>query len=191
MFYLDKKVIKRVKKLFVGNIRIKIISQSSERKELTMVNLFRIDFRLLHFQTANVWPQKIGCNEIVVANDSVAKDAMRVSLMKMSAPHGIKLKICSLAQAADYLLSSESATKKIELIVASPKDAFALCEKNTDLKEINVALLKGGEGKRMVSPSLYFSMEDEQYLKKMVEMGIKMESYVAPDDKKVPIEKYL
>lgn len=156
-----------------------------------MVNLFRIDFRLLHFQTANVWPQKTGCNEIVVANDSVAKDTMRMSLMKMSAPHGIKLRICSLTQATEYLLSSESKTKKIELIVDSPKDAFALCEQNADLKEINVALLKGGEGKRMVSPSLYFSAEDEEYLKKMIEKGIKLESYVAPDDKKVSIEKYL
>ncbi|MDO4378125.1 MAG: PTS sugar transporter subunit IIB [Erysipelotrichia bacterium] len=156
-----------------------------------MVNLFRIDFRLLHFQTANVWPQKTGCNEIIVANDSVVKDTMRMSLMKISAPHGIKLKICSLSQTIEYLLSEESSNKKIELLVDSPKDAFTLTERVAYLNEINVALLKGGEGKRMVSPSLYFSEEDEMYLRKMAEKGIIMESYVACDDKKVPIDKYL
>ena len=42
----------------------------------------------------------------------------------------------------------------------------------------------------MVSPSLSFSPEDEEYLKKMLDRGIKIESYVAPDDKKVSVEKY-
>ncbi|MEG0564104.1 PTS system mannose/fructose/N-acetylgalactosamine-transporter subunit IIB [Anaerorhabdus sp.] len=156
-----------------------------------MVNLFRIDFRLLHFQTSQVWPQKMGCNQIVIANDNVAKDQLRISLMKMSAPHGIKLKICSIEEAVAYMQGDEGQQKKIELIVDSPKDAYEIVNKIDELKEINVALLKGGEGKKMVSPSLNFSTEDEEYLKKMLDLGIKLESYVAPDDRKVSIEKYL
>lgn len=43
----------------------------------------------------------------------------------------------------------------------------------------------------MVSPSLNFSPEDEEFLKKLIALGVKAESYVAPDDKKVPVSKYL
>ncbi len=156
---------------------------------MNMITLFRIDFRLLHFQTSQVWPQKLGCNEILVANDKVAKDSLRISLMKMSAPHGIKLKICTVEEAIAYLQGEESQTKKIELIVESPQDAWRIREQISSLNELNVALMKCGEGKRMVSPSLNFSAEDEEYLKKMLALGMRLESYVAPDDKKVPVEK--
>lgn len=156
-----------------------------------MINLFRIDFRLLHFQTSQTWPKKLGCNVIVIANDDVVKDSLRMSLMKMSAPGGIKLKVLGVDDAIEYLLSEDSKNSKIELVVDSPKDAFRIREKVESLGELNVALLKGGEGKRMVSPSLYFSQEDEEYLKKIIDMGVDVQSYVAPDDKKVPVSKYL
>ena len=156
-----------------------------------MISLFRIDFRLLHFQTSQTWPKKLGCNVIVMANDDVANDALRISLMKMSAPSGVKLKIYSIEDAIAYLQSEESRNAKVEVIVESPKDAYRLREKVDILNDLNVALLKGGEGKRIVSPSLNFSPEDEEYLRKLVELGVRAESYVAPDDKKVPITKYL
>ena len=88
-------------------------------------------------------------------------------------------------------MSEESKNARIEVIVESPKDAFRIREKVTTLNELNVALLKGGEGKRMVSPSLNFSPEDEENLKKLLELGVNAESYVAPDDKKVSVSKYL
>lgn len=156
-----------------------------------MVNLFRIDFRLLHFQTAQVWPKKLGCNMIIIANDDVSGDPMRISLMKMSAPAGVKLKICSVAEAAAYLLSDKAADKNIELLVESPKDAFLIQEQVTTLNEINVGLLKGGEGKRMVSPSLYFSQEDEDYLKRLLNRNVDLQSYVTPDDRRVSVKNYL
>ena len=34
-----------------------------------MLALFRIDFRLLHYQTSQIWPNKLNVNMIVVAND--------------------------------------------------------------------------------------------------------------------------
>ena len=36
-----------------------------------MISMFRIDFRLLHYQTSQVWPKKLDINMIVVANDAV------------------------------------------------------------------------------------------------------------------------
>lgn len=40
-----------------------------------MISLFRIDFRLLHYQTSQVWPKKLDINMIVVANDAVIQDS--------------------------------------------------------------------------------------------------------------------
>lgn len=156
-----------------------------------MVSLFRIDFRLLHFQTAQVWPKKTGCNMILIANDNVSKDTMRISLMKMSAPTGVKLKICSVSEAIDYLQSDKAEKRNIELLVESVKDAFLIREKVECLNDINVALLKGGDGKRMASPSLFFSEEDEDFLRKLMDLNVNLLSYVTPDDRKVPVKNYL
>lgn len=156
-----------------------------------MVSLFRVDFRLLHFQTAQVWPKRLGCNMIIIANDSVSKDSMRISLMKMSAPTGIRLKICSVKDAAEYLLSEKAESKRIELIVESLKDAYRIRDLVQGLDTINVGLLKGGEGKKMLSPSLFISKEDEGYLHKLMDMNVNLQSYVTPDDRKVSMKNYL
>ena len=41
------------------------------------VKLFRIDYRLLHWQTGVLWVQKLKANMILVAGDKVAADDMR------------------------------------------------------------------------------------------------------------------
>lgn len=91
-----------------------------------MIVLFRIDYRLLHFQTASVWPNKVGADTIVIANDQVVKDQMQIGLIKMMAPKGIKLRLCSVTKAIDYLNSAESSARKIELLVDCRRTACAL-----------------------------------------------------------------
>ena len=50
------------------------------------VKLFRIDYRLLHWQTGVLWVQKLKANMILVAGDKVAADDMRKNLIKLAAP---------------------------------------------------------------------------------------------------------
>ena len=63
---------------------------------------------------------------IVIATDNVSKDSMRISLMKMSTPAGIKLKICPVDDAAQYLMSDKAKSRNIDLLVDSPKDAYRI-----------------------------------------------------------------
>ena len=48
--------------------------------------LTRIDNRLIHGQVATQWTSSVGANLLLVANDAVANDAMRQSLMKIACP---------------------------------------------------------------------------------------------------------
>lgn len=156
-----------------------------------MVVFFRLDFRLLHYQTAQVWPPKVGANEILVANDGVFKDTLRTSLMKMAAPRSCAFKVMAVEDAAAYLNSAESSAKKIELLVESTEDALRLAQAVSELRTLNAGLMKGGEGKKLVCPSLAFAEEDYQNFQKLLDMGMTVESYVTPDDRHVPIANYL
>ena len=82
-----------------------------------MISLFRIDFRLLHYQTSQVWPKKLDINMIVVANDAVIQDPLRMSLMKMSAPANCGLKILSVEKAGLFLMDPKNERRRIELLV--------------------------------------------------------------------------
>lgn len=44
-----------------------------------MIKLVRVDHRLLHGQVAFTWVKMIGTDCILIANDSVAKDELRMS----------------------------------------------------------------------------------------------------------------
>ena len=96
-----------------------------------------------------------------------------------------------VAEAITYLNSEASKERKIELLVETTHDALQIAEAVEGITALNAALMKGGEGKKMVSPSLAFAPEDFENFRKILAKGIRVESYVAPDDRPVPIEKYL
>ncbi|MCR0120232.1 PTS sugar transporter subunit IIB [[Clostridium] innocuum] len=156
-----------------------------------MISLFRIDFRLLHYQTSQVWPKKLDINMIVVANDAVIQDPLRMSLMKMSAPANCGLKILSVQKAGLFLMDPKNERRRIELLVETPKDALRIIRSVPGIQHLNVALMKGGPGKKMVCPSLAFAPEDYDDLRSIVDLGVKAESYVTPDERPVSITKYL
>lgn len=156
-----------------------------------MIALLRIDYRLLHFQTASVWPNKIGADTIVIANDGVVKDQMQIGLIKMMAPKGIKLRICSVAKAIAYLNSEESRARKIELLVETPADSVRIAQEVKGIRHICAGLMKGEKGKKLVSKTLAIGPEDVDAFKHLIELGIEVESYSTPDDIAVPITKYL
>lgn len=156
-----------------------------------MIAMFRIDYRLLHYQTASMWPLKLNVNEIIVANDQVIQDALRISLMKMTAPHGCKVKIISVDAAVQYLNSPEAEKRRILLLVEGTADALRIVAEVKGITHLNAGLMKTGEGRKMVSPTLAFGPEDFDNFRQILDRGVTVESYVAPDDRRIPISKYL
>ena len=74
---------------------------------------------------------------------------------------------------------------------STPKDALRIIRSVPGIQHLNVALMKGGPGKKMVCPSLAFAPEDYDDLRSIVDLGVKAESYVTPDERPVSITKYL
>ena len=81
--------------------------------------------------------------------------------------------------------------RRIELLVETPKDALRIIRSVPGIQHLNVALMKGGPGKKMVCTSLAFAPEDYDDLRSIVDLGVKAESYVTPDERPVSITKYL
>jgi fructoselysine and glucoselysine-specific PTS system IIB component len=84
-----------------------------------MIKFVRVDHRLIHGQVAFAWTKSLGIDCILVASDSVAKDNLRMSALRMAAPSGVKVVIKSIEDSAANILSGK--TDKYNLMIVLEK----------------------------------------------------------------------
>ena len=55
------------------------------------IEFTRIDDRLVHGQVVTTWLKKYDIEQVIIVSDAVALDKTRQSILKLSAPSGIKI----------------------------------------------------------------------------------------------------
>lgn len=155
------------------------------------VKLFRIDYRLLHWQTGVLWQQATNATMILVVGDAVAGNKVQVSAIKMAAPKTVRTEIVSMDKAVAFLNSPKASKFVIELIVENTKDALELVKRVPGLRNVNAALMKTLPGKRLLTKYLAVDDKDVENFKEMIELGAKVECYTVPGEKAVDITKYI
>lgn len=155
------------------------------------VKLFRIDYRLLHWQTGVLWQQAINATMILVVGDAIAGNAVQVSAIKMAAPKTVRTEIISVEKAIAFLNGSKASKFVIELIVENTKEALQLVRAVPGLRNVNAALMKMLPGKRLLTKYLAVDDEDIANFKKMINLGATVECYTVPGEKAVNIMKYI
>ena len=58
-----------------------------------MIELVRIDHRLLHGQVAFSWTKTIGADCILVADDDATTNSLKMTTLRLAKPQGVKLVI--------------------------------------------------------------------------------------------------
>lgn len=163
-----------------------------ERKgRMDNVKLFRLDYRLLHWQTGVLWVQKLNASLILVSGDIIAEDDMRKNLIKLAAPKNLKVLILNNKEAIEFLNSDDSQKYTIELLVERTEDALELIKGVPGLKKLNAALMKTAPGKKMISKYLAVSEEDIENFRKILDLGVEVGCYTVPTEKNVDIRKYI
>lgn len=167
------------------------MQQTEEGGVMDYVKLFRIDYRLLHWQTGVLWVQKLKANMILVAGDAIAADNMRKDLIELAAPKSVKTRVVSIADAVAFLNSDNVKKYNIELLVETTDDALALVRQVPYLRKLNAALMKTEPGKKLLTKYLAVSEQDIENFRVMLDMGVEIECYTVPTEKTVNIIKYL
>ncbi len=155
------------------------------------VKLFRIDYRLLHWQTGVLWQQAINATMILVVGDAVAGNKVQVGAIKMAAPKTVRTEIVSVDKAVAFLNGPKASRFVIELIVENTQDALELVKRVPGLRNVNAALMKTLPGKRLLTKYLAVDEKDIENFKEMIELGATVECYTVPGEKAVNITKYI
>lgn len=150
--------------------------------------LTRIDNRLVHGQVATQWTNVIGANLILVANDTVASNKMRQSLMDMAAPNGVATRYFSIQKTID-VIHKAAERQKIFIICETPQDVLKLVEGGVPIKKVNIGNMHMSEGKRQVAQVVAVDDSDVEAFKKLRDKGVELEIRKVPTESAENVEK--
>ena len=145
----------------------------------------------MHGQVAFTWTQNVGSNCILIANDAVAKDDLRMTALRVSKPNGVKLVIKSIDDSLKALNSGVTDKYKLMILCESIKDAARLVEGYDKIKSINLGGIKNETGKKQISKAISVNEEEVEILKELNEKGIELEVRMVPDDSKQDVMKLI
>lgn len=147
-----------------------------------MIKLTRVDHRLLHGQVVFKWSKVLGIDCILIANDAVAKDELRMTALRMAKPSTCKLVIKSVDDSIKALNSGVTDKYKLLIITESIKDAYALAKSVPEIKYINLGGAKISDDRKQISKAMFVSEEDIKMIKELNEDGVKQEIQMVPED---------
>ena len=147
-----------------------------------MIKLTRVDHRLLHGQVVFKWSKVLGIDCILIANDVVAKDELRMTALRMAKPSTCKLVIKSVDDSIKALNSGVTDKYKLLIITDSIKDVYALAKAVPEIKYINLGGTKIADDRKQISKAMFVSEEDIKMIKELNEDGVKQEIQMVPED---------
>ncbi|MFC6295191.1 PTS system mannose/fructose/N-acetylgalactosamine-transporter subunit IIB [Lactiplantibacillus daoliensis] len=151
-----------------------------------MIEMIRVDDRLIHGQVALLWSRELQLNRIIVANDQVAKSEIQKNALLLAAPTGIKVAVVSVAKAIDLANDPRSAKLKILMIVNNVDDLYQLNEQVQEKPKLDIANVGRITGdlkkKQKISETVYLTTEEIEVVKAIDESAAKLVYQPLPND---------
>ena len=148
-----------------------------------MIKMTRVDHRLLHGQVAFTWIRQVGADCILIANDAVAKDELRMSVLRMAKPQGVKLVMKSLDDSIKALTSGVTDKYNLFIITESIEDAWRLCKAVPAIRELNIGGVKVEDGKRQISEAVFVSDEECARIRELDAAGVHVFVQMTPSER--------
>lgn len=149
-----------------------------------MIELVRVDDRLIHGQVAIGWSAATGANTILVVNDAAQADKTQAMALKMGTPAGMKLYVRGLEESAEIVQRFATAEQaRVMVILKSIADAAMLVRSSGEtIRNLNVGGQRAGEGKRKLTEHTWVSPDDLELLRDLHERGVEIDLRMLPRD---------
>lgn len=155
-----------------------------------MIQVLRVDDRLLHGQVAVAWTHHYKVDVILVANDHLITDKNMQVAFKLATPAGVTLSMKSLQGAVNVINNPKHASRRILAITKDLDDAKFVCEKTgTEIKDILLGGLRNGEGKKNIEMNSYMSAHDIEVMDELENDGFHVFMQAVPTSKALSTEE--
>lgn len=154
--------------------------------------LARIDDRLIHGQVMTAWVQHTGGNEIVIADDKVAKDPFLCAVITGAVPKHLKAQAMTLKDAAAYLKEKEDDQEKKFIILTKGPDAYLeLIQSGVNIQEINLGGMGSRQGRTKLYKNISAGQDERDMFQELTEKNVHIYIQVVPNTEKVELNKVL
>lgn len=150
-----------------------------------MIKLLRVDHRLLHGQVAVSWFSTAGANTIVIANDDVANDETRKTIMRLAKPANAKLVMTGIDDFIDSVKSGVTDKYDMLVVVDSVADAHKLITETDKIKSLNLGGTRPADDTKNISKTINITQVESELLDELVDQGIEVEIRQLPQDRKI------
>lgn len=149
-----------------------------------MVELLRVDDRLLHGQVAYAWSKSLPINLIVIANDEVSQDKTAKATFALAKPAGMSLVISTVEKTIAFLNSAKAQNYRALVLVNTVADAAAIARATTGIASVNVGGLREREGSKRYTTAVCLTSEDVETIKELGHDGFEVSAQQVPADTK-------
>ena len=155
-----------------------------------MIEVLRVDDRLLHGQVAVSWTRHYKVDVILVANNHLITDKDMQVAFRLATPSGVTLSMKSLQGAVNVINNPKHAMRKIMVITKDLNDAKFVCEQtNGAIKDILLGGLRNGEGKKQIDMNSYMSKNDIHVMDELEKEGYHVFMQSVPTSQKLSTEE--
>lgn len=137
-----------------------------------MINLVRVDYRLLHGQVVYSWLKNKNVNHIIIADDHAAGDSFTQMALKLAKPSSCKLDIVKISDARKAY--EKAGDKDFMFIVKGVSQLHQLLEIMPEIEEVNYGGIPQRENSKQVSKSIFLTPEEIELTKSIMENNIKI-----------------
>ncbi len=162
-----------------------------------MIEMLRIDERLVHGQVAVSWSKVLGITHLVVINERVAKNEMQKMTLKLAVPNNVKFIVKNIEEGIQIINDPRGQAFRMLVIVENFQDALVICQNVSTIKVINIGnygLLPinqhGGKQKEFAT-AVRVTEEDVQIIREIAQLTIPFEAQLTPDAPKKDVRKLL
>ncbi|AXR42853.1 PTS sugar transporter subunit IIB [Pediococcus pentosaceus] len=149
-----------------------------------MIVLTRVDHRLLHGQVAFSWTAHLSADCILIANDDVANDETKKTIVKLAKPSGIKLVIKSVEDSIKAINSGITDKYKLFIVAQNIDDAYKLISNVSEIQSLNLGGTKFEEGKESISSAIFVTTREKEELNRLIQNGVDVYTQQVPTSKR-------
>ncbi|MBO4684113.1 MAG: PTS sugar transporter subunit IIB [Desulfovibrio sp.] len=139
---------------------------------------FRVDNRLIHGQVIEGWLPYTNARHLVVANDELAQDSIRQTIMQMAVPRKIDVRFVCVADLATTIKSLGDGN--VLVLYETCDDVRGASEAGVAMDVLNIGNLHYADGKIQLYPHVALSSDDIATLRTLASRGTAMDFRAVP-----------
>ena len=153
--------------------------------------LVRVDNRLIHGQIIEAWIPYTEASRIIIADDEVAADFFRESVIRMAVPRDIDLVIVGVEELSQKYSFERGRGKKTIVIFHDIKTAWRAYKNGFSYNRLNLGNVHTEDCRCRCSPSVLLGEEDIQNLTDLLQAGVFIDIRRVPREKAMDIRDFI